>query len=193
MSSMKSASRFLLLGEPLSLDLANTCIHRNGAAVDLLDSPAALGTWLHAEANRLHWTGPANAADWHAVRALRTAITELLHARRRHHRPRAEAVATVGRALSAPGARMRLVWTGREPHLAPPSARARRSALLGELAADAVALLTGPRATQLRKCANPDCILQFVADNPRRRWCSSAACGNRARVARHYQRHHGAG
>ena len=29
----------------------------------------------------------------------------------------------------------------------------------------------------------------FVRDHPRKRWCS-AACGNRARVARHYRRHH---
>src|SRR5574337_172687 len=56
------------------------------------------------------------------------------------------------------------------------------------LAADAVSVLTGPAATRLRVCAHPDCVLQFVALNPRRRWCSTAVCGNRARVARHYQR-----
>jgi len=30
--------------------------------------------------------------------------------------------------------------------------------------------------------------LVFVAENPRRRWCSAAVCGNRVRVARHYAR-----
>ena len=29
----------------------------------------------------------------------------------------------------------------------------------------------------------------FLPANPRRRWCSPAICGNRARVARYYQRH----
>jgi predicted RNA-binding Zn ribbon-like protein len=61
--------------------------------------------------------------------------------------------------------------------------------VLQQLAADAVAVLTGPQAGRLRRCANPDCVLQFIASNPRRRWCSSALCGNRARVARHYRRH----
>jgi predicted RNA-binding Zn ribbon-like protein len=28
----------------------------------------------------------------------------------------------------------------------------------------------------------------FVATDARRKWCSSTTCGNRARVARHYQR-----
>ncbi|MFF4211720.1 CGNR zinc finger domain-containing protein [Streptomyces sp. NPDC001796] len=28
----------------------------------------------------------------------------------------------------------------------------------------------------------------FLPAHPRRRWCSAARCGNRVRVARHYQR-----
>ncbi|MGH8800884.1 MAG: CGNR zinc finger domain-containing protein [Casimicrobiaceae bacterium] len=190
---MNPASRFPLLGsEPLSLDLVNTQVCRSGIVVDLLDTPAALNAWLRAEARRLGWTGSASAADWRAVRTMRDAIAELFRAQREHVRPMVTVVARVSRALSAPGARLRLVWTGREPRLAPLSARSRRSVLLGELAADAVAVLTGPQAGHLRKCANPDCILQFIARNPRRRWCASTLCGNRARVARHYRLHRGA-
>lgn len=189
---MTSISRFPLLGEPLSVDLTNTCVRRDGVIVDLLDTPAALNAWLRAEAKHVSWTGSASTADWRAVRALREAIAELFHARRGHTKPMPAAVAKVSEALSAPGARVRLVWTGREPRLAPLSARSRRSVLLGELAADAVVVLTGPQAGHLRKCANPGCVLQFIALNPRRRWCSSALCGNRARVARHYQLHRGA-
>lgn len=188
---MSASIHFPLLGEPPSLDLVNTCVRRDGVDVDLLDTPVALDAWLRVEAKRLNWTGPATVADWRAVRTLRAAIAELFRARREHGRPEAEAVAKVSRALSASGARMRLVWTDREPRLVPLGAQVRRSALLGELAADAAAVLTGPQARQLRKCANPDCILQFVASNPRRRWCSSAVCGNRMRVARHYWQHHG--
>ncbi|MDP9487892.1 MAG: CGNR zinc finger domain-containing protein, partial [Actinomycetota bacterium] len=33
----------------------------------------------------------------------------------------------------------------------------------------------------------PGCLRLFVATNLRRRWCSES-CGNRARVARHYER-----
>ncbi|TAM39549.1 MAG: hypothetical protein EPN58_13325 [Rhodanobacter sp.] len=80
------------------------------------------------------------------------------------------------------------MWTAAGPKLVQPTAASRREVLLHALAADAVSVLTGPSAAQLRVCAHPDCVLQFVARNPRRRWCSAAVCGNRARVARHYQR-----
>lgn len=189
---MSAASRFPLVGEPLSVDLVNTQVRRGDSIVDLLDTPAALNAWLHAQAKRLSWVGPASAADWSAVCALRAAIAELFRARREDSRPTAAAVAKVSKAQSAPSARRRLVWTGREPQLAPLGARSKRSALLGALAADAVAVLIGPQAGLLRKCANPECVLQFIARNPRRRWCSSALCGNRTRVARHYQVHYAA-
>jgi len=59
---------------------------------------------------------------------------------------------------------------------------------LARLAAQAVELLARPSA--LGACVAPGCVRYFVRDHPRRGWCS-AACGNRARVARHYRRHHG--
>jgi predicted RNA-binding Zn ribbon-like protein len=34
----------------------------------------------------------------------------------------------------------------------------------------------------------PNCVLFFIKDHPRREWCSPG-CGNRARVAHHYDRH----
>jgi predicted RNA-binding Zn ribbon-like protein len=57
-----------------------------------------------------------------------------------------------------------------------------------ELALAAARLLSGPDARLLRACQGPGCVLYFRRDHPRRGWCS-AGCGNRARVARHYDRH----
>ena len=187
---MIATSRFPLLGEPLALDLVNTWVRRNGVDVDLLDKSAALTAWLRAEHARLAWTGTADAADLKAVRTLRDAIWHLLLAKREHMQPPSAALSKVNRALSNPAARPRLTWNAAGPHLTPPTPRSRRGALLRALAADAVALLTDPQADHLRKCSHPDCVLQFVARNPRRRWCSDALCGNRARVARHYLRRH---
>ncbi len=68
---------------------------------------------------------------------------------------------------------------------AAPSALA---AVLGGFAADAVALFGGKHdAGPLYPCLGPGCVLYFTRDHPRREWCSDA-CGNRARVARHYAR-----
>jgi predicted RNA-binding Zn ribbon-like protein len=50
-------------------------------------------------------------------------------------------------------------------------------------------LMAGENPVGLRACYAPGCVLYFVNSHPRREWCSTA-CGNRARAARHYQRHH---
>lgn len=186
---MSVMPRFPLLGEPLALDLVNTRMHRGGAKVDLLEEPAALDAWLHAERDRIGWEGPAREADLKAVRALRDAIDTLFRARLEgsESQPLA-AVRSLNQALSAPVPGPRLAWTSAGPRKSPPAVNARRRALLRQLALDALDLLTGPTGERVRQCAHPDCILLFVATHPRRRWCSAALCGNRARVARHYQR-----
>lgn len=56
---MSVSRRFLLLGEPLALDLVNTRIRRDGVNVDLLDKPAALTAWLQAG----HGRGVVRAAS----------------------------------------------------------------------------------------------------------------------------------
>ncbi|MFJ9909135.1 CGNR zinc finger domain-containing protein [Streptomyces sp. NPDC101152] len=61
----------------------------------------------------------------------------------------------------------------------------RLAACLAEAAAE---LLADPAVTRIRECEADDCVMLFLAAHPRRRWCSATRCGNRVRVARHYQR-----
>lgn len=67
----------------------------------------------------------------------------------------------------------------------------RCAALLAALARDAVELLTDPAArARLRECEGDRCHRVYLdtSRGARRRWCSSATCGNRDRVARHRAR-----
>jgi predicted RNA-binding Zn ribbon-like protein len=59
------------------------------------------------------------------------------------------------------------------------------AALLASLACDAVDLLGGPLAGRIRECAAGDCALLFLDTSRagRRRWCSMATCGARAKMA----------
>ena len=59
--------------------------------------------------------------------------------------------------------------------------------VLQTLAREGVETLTSPDSPPLRACLASSCVLDFVQKHPRRAWCS-AACGNRARAARHYAR-----
>jgi predicted RNA-binding Zn ribbon-like protein len=73
-----------------------------------------------------------------------------------------------------------LTWRG---EVADPRLR-----LTAGLARAVMELLSSPARDLLRACPAPRCVRYFVKDHPRQEWCSPS-CGNRARVARHYQRH----
>jgi predicted RNA-binding Zn ribbon-like protein len=60
-------------------------------------------------------------------------------------------------------------------------------ALTTVIARQAFYLVTSPQWDLLRHCTAPGCAYFFMKTR-RREWCS-AVCGNRARVARHAQRH----
>jgi len=62
--------------------------------------------------------------------------------------------------------------------------------LLTAIARSAAELIAEGPGAPIRKCANPRCGLFFYDDSRtgRRKWCSMAACGNRAKVAAHYVR-----
>ena len=180
-------TRFPLLGEPLALDLVNTRLSRGGRTTELLATTAALDDWLAAESAHLSWHGDATPQDLESFRRLRDAIASLLSAHRAGSAPDPRALATVNEAL-ADGPAMQLGWGRHGAQHSTGSSQRQRSLRL--VASDAVELLTGPERQLVRTCAHPDCVLQFVATNPRRRWCSSAGCGNRARVARNYALHH---
>ncbi len=53
-----------------------------------------------------------------------------------------------------------------------------------------VDLVTFGNLDYIRKCERPDCILYFydTTKNHRRRWCSMSICGNRAKVAKFYEK-----
>lgn len=60
---------------------------------------------------------------------------------------------------------------------------------LGAIAEQAAELLAHGQFDYIRQCEHPDCTLWFVDKTKahRRRWCSMALCGNRAKVARFRQ------
>ena len=62
--------------------------------------------------------------------------------------------------------------------------------LLAPVAESAAWLLEHGDLSLLRRCENPRCVLYFydTTRNGRRRWCSMAGCGSRAKAAAYYRR-----
>jgi predicted RNA-binding Zn ribbon-like protein len=188
--------------EPLAIEFANTWYAVRGKEMEGVGTPAELARWLRehdlpaeaeaaadedTDANANTYADIAITDD--AVRdflTLRDAIRSLLHATtEREPLPKAD-TETVNRASSQAPRWPVLAGTAASGYSVAematvdplPSAR-------GQIARDAIALLGGPLRADVRACHAPGCVQYFIKDHPRREWCS-AACGNRARVARHY-------
>jgi predicted RNA-binding Zn ribbon-like protein len=177
-----------LTGEPLALDLVNT----RTTATDLLATPDDLRAWLDLQAGRLPDAPSADSLDMQdvrAVHAVREHAAAAVEQARHGGRPARADLAALNDAQRAAPAITELTWDGSAITAArrrtgPPGAR-----LAGWLAEAAADLLADPSVTRIRQCEADDCVLLFLPAHPRRRWCSAARCGNRVRVARHYQRH----
>ena len=194
--------------DPLPVALMNTIWADRDGVHDTLDAGAA--EWLRAAGRRAARRPPARRRGLEAelredvarLRRFRDALRRLAAEVTDDPRPdaasaipdRDAALAALNETCALATAWPALVWPpATPPPAAWPYAVARTThppstLALARLAAQAVELLARPSA--LGACVAPGCVRYFVRDHPRRGWCS-AACGNRARVARHYRRHHG--
>lgn len=167
-----------LTGEPLALDLLNTRWMQEGEAQDLLTDLDGLAVWLDAnglsggyapDAKVLRHTLQARDALKAAVDGSLEEGARLVDAVLAHGRIRA--------TLTAEGPGELPEFT--DPSWGPAWLAARNYLEL---------LATAP--DRIRGCAHEACILHFfdTSRNGTRRWCSMAACGNRAKASRHYAR-----
>lgn len=200
-----------LLGEPLPVELMNTIWADRDGGHDSLADPDEAIAWLAAIDDRLalpiggDLAGAAHTDRDRAIRDLRRLRDALRRlAADATGDDRAAAATAAGQAIgieaaidvvnraaaAAPRWSAIELAAGGVPVSVTRSARRPADAAVSQIADEAAVLLTGSGRDSLRACHGPGCVLYFIRHHPRREWCS-AACGNRARVARHYQRHHG--
>ncbi|MEV0842891.1 CGNR zinc finger domain-containing protein [Actinocatenispora sera] len=191
----------------LSLALSGTLRHdgAGGVADDLADVPG-LASWLRAEAEPLRsylgGVGTADEPTRAAVVSVRLAMRSLFAEAVRPEPPsRADAHALLPSPVALDRLNLAAAAVPVHPVLGWPDAAAptvawrgepddERSRLAAGLARAAIEFLSSPNLDQLRACQAPRCVRYFVRSSPRQQWCRPS-CGNRARVARHYQRHAG--
>ncbi|MER7282778.1 ABATE domain-containing protein [Dactylosporangium sp. NPDC000244] len=182
----------------LSLSLVSTIRHDgDGGVADDLDTVEGLADWLAAAPDL--GVAPATEDLRLRVTELRAAVRSLFARAVRPLEPsRADAHNLID--VEAALARLNAAASGLGPPTLqwPPDGAPRLSyqltattaegRLLATLAEAATRFLAGPDVTRLRACPAPRCVRYFLQDDPRQAWCKPS-CGNRARVARHYQRH----
>ncbi|MET7377507.1 CGNR zinc finger domain-containing protein [Streptomyces sp. NPDC005526] len=170
-----------LIGEPLALDLLNTRWMHEGAVRDLLTGTEGLAVWLTANGLDERFTADA-ATLRHTLRA-RDALKAAVDGSLEQGAPLVDAVLGHGR--------IRAVLTAEGPDERPEF----RDLAWGPawLAARDYLRLLAAAPDRIRGCAHEACLLHFfdTSRNGTRRWCSMAACGNRAKASRHYARSRG--
>ncbi|MEU9296106.1 CGNR zinc finger domain-containing protein [Streptomyces sp. NPDC048266] len=168
-----------LTGEPVSLDLLNTRWNEEGVRQDLLTGVEGLAVWLGS--NGLGRRFPADAATLRHTLAARDALAALVA------RPGDPAATARVDAVLDHG-RIRATLTGEGPGERVEFADPARGP--GWTAARDYLDLLRTAPDRIRACAHEACILHFfdTSRNGTRRWCSMAACGNRAKASRHYAR-----
>ncbi|MBQ0886445.1 CGNR zinc finger domain-containing protein [Streptomyces sp. RM72] len=190
----------------IALALALTVRHDgHGSVADDLADPAGLTAWVRAHPGVLP-DAEAFAADASAlttVRDVRAAARALFA---RAVRPGEPSPADAARLLPVPQA-LRLLneaaartptvpvlaWADTaEPVVRAAPAQGTSADLAAVLAQAVIGFLAGPDRQRLRACHAPRCVRYFLKEHPRQEWCKPS-CGNRARVARHQDRHRGTG
>jgi predicted RNA-binding Zn ribbon-like protein len=184
----------LLLPEPLAghpaLELCNTLAGWGEAATrEYLASYEHLAVW--ARERGIVAAGDTRRAVAEAARDPEGALAVLRRARRLREAlyavltetagppDRAAVAAEVERAAAA----ARLAWTERRAQWLLPTTIELPLLAAARAAGD---LLTAP--VPVGRCAGHGCGWLFADPRGRRRWCSMAVCGNRAKVRRHAQR-----
>jgi predicted RNA-binding Zn ribbon-like protein len=175
-----------LVGEPLALDLVNT----RYAQGDFLVTPEDLLAWLALEAGRCPegLSGNIGPAELAVVQCVRERSARAIECARSGTRLSQEDLDAINQMLR--GAPCVLEVADGPAGITADRRRLGSTAqgLGAWLAEGLVELLTDPAVSRVRQCEAEDCVLLFLPSNPRRRWCSASRCGNRMRVARHYQR-----
>lgn len=184
---MGESKKFPLISGYLSLDLINTEVVRRGKRHDLLLSEKDVVDWLHLmRENHLFWDDL-----FEKIASRMDLVVAGILEMRSILRSQFELVAD-----GQPILEEWIIFLEEKIEKAPFTYKLMNQKLVpipvGEvkdilpsmIALDALTLIEENKLSFLKRCSNPDCVLLFIDESGRRKWCSMKICGNRKKVAR---------
>jgi predicted RNA-binding Zn ribbon-like protein len=173
---------FRFVGGRPCLDFTATVGERWRRRIERLQTPPDLARWF-AQAGLAEQPPAVSRQDLAHARTLREAIYRTIARRLARHEAGPGDLAIINDWAGRPQPR---VWleSGDDGRLRSRCDETTAAALLAALARDAVDLLGGPLAGRIRECSGAECALLFLDTSRagRRRWCSMATCGARAKM-----------
>lgn len=200
--SSQPQQRFLFVGNHRCLDFINTEMIVRGNLTDLLGGHEDLVAWLvqakivgasQAAVVMKQWSREDQRQLFEQTISFRTTLRNLAERIVAHRRIPSSTVASINHLLSGYPGFSQLVYAKGRFERQFRSQAAQKDGLLAQLAEAASELLCSGNLSLVKKCRNPACILYFydTTKNHTRNWCSMQLCGNRLKVAAHYQRKRG--
>ncbi|MGG3451086.1 CGNR zinc finger domain-containing protein [Domibacillus aminovorans] len=189
---MTETKKFPLISGNLSLDLVNTELVRRGQRQNLLLSKGDVLDWLHViKEENSFWDDQLFLKVKERAGQVLLCILEM----RAVLRDRFELIAD-GQPIPAEFIAFLEKKIEKAPFtyklmnqkLIPIPVGEVEDILLSFIAYDALTLIGENKLVSLKRCSNPDCVLLFIDESGRRKWCSMKICGNRKKVARFQQR-----
>lgn len=188
---MNDTNKFPLISGNPSLDLVNTELVRRGLRHDLLTSLDDVMDWLNTEAESLGVDDVLLGEVGLRGRQVISCILELRAMLRKQFEQIADGQPIFAHFiayLETKIERAPFTYKLKNQTLLPVPVGEVEDALGSLIAYDALTLIQSQKLAHLKHCSNPDCVLLFIDESGRRKWCSMQICGNRKKAARFQHR-----
>lgn len=188
---MQKTTKFPLLSGNLSIDLVNTEVVRRGQRLDLLTHDTDILDWLHSVHEQIPFWPDTQVHIKQQLPSIKASLLKMRQALRSQFEAIADQQSVPVSFITyleqlieqAPftyklkGDQLVAIPLGNVAEM-----------LLAIIALDVLKLIVNGKLQRLKRCANTDCVLLFIDESGRRKWCSMKICGNRKKVAQFQQR-----
>ncbi|WP_347942071.1 CGNR zinc finger domain-containing protein [Peribacillus simplex] len=189
---MSETNKFPLISGNLSLDLVNTELVSRGQRQDLLLSERDVLDWLTViEGKNSYWDNQLSLKINERIQQVFVGILEMRTILRKQFELIAdgymipdEFIAFLENKIQKSPFTYKLM----DQKLVPIPVGEAEDILLSYIAFDTLTLIVENKLSSLKRCSNDDCVLLFIDESGRRKWCSMKICGNRKKVARFQHR-----
>ncbi|WP_148356797.1 CGNR zinc finger domain-containing protein [Peribacillus simplex] len=189
---MSETNKFPLISGNLSLDLVNTELVSRGQRQDLLLSERDVLDWLTViKGNNSYLDNQLSSKIKERIQRVFAGILEMRTIFRKQFELIAdgnpipdEFIAYLEKKIE----KSPFTYKLSDQKLVPIPVGEAEDILQSYIAFDSLTLIEKNKLSSLKRCSNDDCVLLFIDESGRRKWCSMKICGNRKKVARFQHR-----
>ena len=189
---MSETNKFPLISGNLSLDLVNTELVSRGQRQDLLLSEGDVLDWISViKGKNSYLENPLSLKNEERIQKVFAGILEMRTILRKQFELIAdgnpipdEFIAYLENKIE----KSPFTYKLSDQKLVPIPVGEAEDILQSYIAFDTLTLIAENKLSSLKRCSNDDCVLLFIDESGRRKWCSMKICGNRKKVARFQHR-----